>query len=127
MDSILTSIKSLLGIAEEYEQFDRQIIMHINTVFAILSQLGVGPEKPFSILDKSATWSDFETNGHSIESIKTDIYLRVKAYFDPPANSFTMEALEKQAKELEWRLMVEVDPPFDEVLENEEEEDSIYE
>lgn len=122
MDSILTSIKALLGIAEEYEQFDQQIIMHINTVFTILSQLGVGPEEPFSILDKSITWSDFDTKGHSLESIKTYIYLRVKSYFDPPANSFTMDALDKQAKELEWRMMVITDPPFEEVLENEGED-----
>lgn len=122
MDSILTSIKALLGIAEDYEQFDMQIIMHINTVFTILSQLGIGPEEPFSILDKSITWSDFDTKSHSLESIKTYIYLRVKLYFDPPANSFTTDALEKQAKELEWRMMVITDPPFEEVLESEGED-----
>lgn len=122
MDSILTSVKLLLGIPEDYEQFDMQIMMHINSVFMVLSQLGIGPEQPFSILDKSTTWSDFDTQGHSLEAIKTYMYLKVKAYFDPPSNSFTMDALDKQAKELEWRMMVISDPPFEEVLENEKED-----
>ena len=58
-DSVLTSIKKLLGIAEEYEHFDADLIMHINSVFSILTQLGVGPSKGFMIEDKSATWKDF--------------------------------------------------------------------
>ena len=65
MDSILTSIKKLLGITEEYEHFDADIIMHINTVFMILNQLGVGPANGFSIKDKSAVWSDYISDSPS--------------------------------------------------------------
>ena len=42
MDSILTSIKKLLGITEEYENFDHDIIMHISSGFMIFNQLEVG-------------------------------------------------------------------------------------
>lgn len=48
MESVLTSIKKMLGITEEYEHFDSDIIMHINSVFMILTQLGVGPPQDFS-------------------------------------------------------------------------------
>lgn len=123
MESILTSIKLLLGIPEEHVYYDPQIIMHINTVFGILCQLGVGPDTPFRINDKSTTWDDFDAQGLSIEEIKTDIYLRVKSFFDPPSNSFTMEALGKQSTELEWRMMINADPSFEEVLENEDKEE----
>ena len=80
MESILTSIKKLLGISEEYEQFDQDIIMHINTVFMNLTQLGVGPDKGFYIEDADATWDDFVNLDKNIQlqAVKTYIYLKVK-------------------------------------------------
>ena len=110
MESILTSIKKLLGIEEEYEQFDLDIIMHINTVFALLKRMGVGPSRGFMIQDSEATWSDFmgdETN-LIIESVKTYIYLRVKLIFDPPSGA-AMEAMKEAIKEIEWSLNFELD------------------
>lgn len=109
-ESILVSIKKLLGITEDYKHFDTDIIMHINTVFMILMQLGVGPTSGFSILDDSAVWSDFLTSEQQLESVKTYMYLRVKMMFDPPQSGTVIQSTENLIKELEFRLSVEVDP-----------------
>lgn len=103
-DSILTSIKKLLGITEEYEHFDVDIIIHINSVFMILKQLGVGPPDGFFISDKTSVWSDFVDNSSDIESVKSYVYLKVKLLFDPPLSSAAMEAMKQLISELEWRL-----------------------
>ena len=110
MDSILTSIKKLLGITEEYDHFDPDIIMHINTALSTLTQLGVGPSEGFMIGDKTATWSDFISDEKEVISVKTYVYLKVKKVFDPPLSSIVMEAMNENIKELEWRLNVSVDP-----------------
>lgn len=106
MESILISIKKLLGIAEEYLQFDEDIIMHINSVFSILTQLGVGPDKGFSITDKKSVWSDFMDEDPRLEAVKTYVYLKVRLIFDPPLSSAVMECMNRQISELEWRLNV---------------------
>lgn len=110
MESILSSIKKLLGIAEEYTQFDNDIIMHINSVFMILAQLGVGPSKAFFIEDDSASWSDFLPDLTNVQAVKTYMYLKVRLMFDPPMSSAVMDAVNRQIAELEWRLNVAVDP-----------------
>lgn len=104
MDSILTSIKKLLGIDEEYEHFDVDIIMHINSVFSILNQLGAGPAAGFSIEDDSAEWSDFMTDNAKLNFVKSYMYMKVRLLFDPPDKSSLMEALSKSISELEWRI-----------------------
>lgn len=109
MESILTSIKKLLGITEEYTHFDTDIIMHINTVFMILNQLGVGPEKCFRITGNSEIWDDFLLDNLDLESVKTYIYLKVKLVFDPPLSSAVAESMNRMINELEWRLNVAVD------------------
>ena len=106
MESILTSIKKLLGITEEYDQFDPDIIMHINSVFMILTQLGVGPAEGFSIEDDTAVWTDFIQDVKKLESVKTYIYLKVKLAFDPPLSSAVIESMDRLINELEWRLNV---------------------
>ena len=106
MESILTSIKKLLGIDEEYEHFDSDIIMHVNSVFMILNQLGVGPTEGFSIKDKTATWEDFVTDLTKVEAIKSYVYLKVKLLFDPPLSSSVMESINRTISELEWRINV---------------------
>lgn len=108
-DSILTSIKKLLGITEEYEHFDQDIIIHINSVFMILNQLGVGPTNGFSITDKTAVWSDFISEGANLESVKSYIYLKVRLLFDPPTTSAVMESMNRMISELEFRLNVSVE------------------
>lgn len=106
MESILTSIKKLLGIAEEYTQFDADLIMHINSVFSILTQLGVGPSNGFSIEDDSATWDEFIPEGQNVELVKSYIHLKVKLLFDPPLTSAVIEAMNKNIGEFEWRFNV---------------------
>lgn len=111
MESILTSIKKLLGIEEDYECFDADLIMHINSVFMILNQLGVGPEEGFYIQDASTTWSEFIPDGSNLEAVKSYIFLKVKLMFDPPASSSVIESINRSISELEWRLNISVDPP----------------
>lgn len=110
MDSILTSIKNLLGIVEECTDFDQIIIMHINSVFSILNQLGVGPAAGFSIEDDSAVWSDFIGNDSRLSDVKSFVYLKVRMLFDPPLSSAVAESMNRLASELEWRINVTVDP-----------------
>lgn len=112
MESILTSVKKLLGITEEYEHFDSDIIMHINSVFMILTQLGVGPSEGFFITDKYATWDEFIPTGKSLESVKSYMYMKVKLLFDPPQSSAVMESMKNMISEFEWRLNLEVDTPM---------------
>lgn len=108
--SILTSIKKLLGVAEEDTSFDQDIIMHINTVFAILAQLGVGPTNGFSIEDDGAIWSDYLGNATNLELVKSYIYMKVRSMFDPPTSSILADAMNKNISELEWRINTTVDP-----------------
>lgn len=114
MESILTSIKKLLGIEEEYTHFDTDVIMHINSVFADLTQIGVGPSEGFSISDASETWYDYISDSKTIANVKQYIYLKVKLVFDPPTNSSVLTSYEKTIDRLEWRLNVAVDPSTDE-------------
>ena len=111
MDSILTSIKKLLGISEEYTQFDPDIILHINSVFFTLTELGVGPSGGFSITDKSDEWADYiSDNDTLLNAVKTYMFLKVKLLFDPSLTSSVTELMKEEVKELEWRLNVYVDP-----------------
>ena len=110
MDSILTSIKKLLGITEEYKQFDPDIIIHINSVFLTLKQLGVGPEKVFAITGEYETWDQFlPEDNPNFEAVKSYMHIKVKLLFDPPTSSTVMEAMNQMAKEYEWRLNVEAE------------------
>jgi len=106
MESILTSIKKMLGIAEEYTHFDADLIMHINSVFAILTQIGVGPSEGFSIEDKTDVWSDFIQDNKKLESVKSYTYMKVKLLFDPPLNSSVIESMNRIISELEWRILI---------------------
>ena len=108
-DSILNSIKKLLGIDEYYTQFDADIIMHINSVFMILTQIGAGPENGFSIVDKTNTWKEFIQNENAIEDVKSYMYLKVRMLFDPPTSTAVMDAMNRSINELEWRIQVAVD------------------
>lgn len=105
MESILISIKKLLLIPENYTQFDPDIIMHINSVFMTLTQLGVGPSEGFYIDDDTAEWSHFISDLTKLQAVKTYVYLKVKLLFDPGSvGSSTLAAHERQIQELEWRL-----------------------
>lgn len=103
--SILNNIKKILGLDESYTAFDTDVIIHINSVFSTLSQLGIGPAGGFMIEDDILTWDDYIPDGDpKLNSIKTYMYLRVRLLFDPPATSFAIAAMERQISELEWRI-----------------------
>lgn len=110
MDSILSSVKKMLGLTEEYDYFDPDIIMHINSVFMILNQLGVGPQNGFSISDKNATWDEYISDDQNVEAVKTYMYMKVRLMFDPPLSSAVTDAINRNISELEWRLNASVDP-----------------
>lgn len=112
MDSILTSIKKLLGITEETEYFDTDIIIHINSVLATLTQLGLGHTKGFAISDKSSTWDEFLPDDTRLEMVKSFIFLKVRLLFDPPASSVVVDAMKQSIQELEWRIMVTCEQPL---------------
>lgn len=124
-DSILTSVKKIVGITELDTSFDTDIIMHTNTVFSVLNQLGIGPVAGFMIEDATPTWDDFltvrqvEADGASVYTdqqlaeadkrlnmVKTYLYLRVRLMFDPPQTSFVIESMNKQIQELEVRMSI---------------------
>lgn len=105
--SILGSVRKLMGgIAEEEGPFDQDLILHINSVFDIVNQLGVGPKEPFSIVDDTETWDDFFSDAKVINMVKSYMYLKVKLLFDGPTTGVLHEAMERQVQEFEWRLQV---------------------
>lgn len=104
-DSILLTVKKMLGIAEEYHAFDIDLIVNINSVFLTLNQLGVGPETPFQIGSEVETWADFlGDQKEDVVGVETYVYLKTRLLFDPPTNSFLVTAMQDQVTELEWRL-----------------------
>lgn len=109
MNSILDSIKKLLMISDEITAFDADIIIHINSAFMVLHQLGLGPSGGFSITGNAETWDEF-TSEDSLEAVKTFVYLWVRKQFDPPDSSIKMEAINSTLDELTWRLNVAADP-----------------
>lgn len=106
IDSILTSIKKLLGPTAESGHFDPDIIIHINSAFSTLTQIGLGPKTGFIIRDSSALWTNFLQEEKTLESVKTYVYLKVRLIFDPPQSAAAIASMEKMASELEWRLNV---------------------
>lgn len=108
MDTILSSIKKLLGLIEDYDQFDVDILIYINSAISSLTQIGVGPTEGF-IVDSMTTWSDYLGNNSKLELVKTYIYLKTKLLFDPPMSSSVTEIINTQLKEYEWRINFEVD------------------
>lgn len=108
-ESILTSVKKMLGISEDDTAFDTEIIIYINTTFMLLKQIGIGPSSGYRIDDANALWADFISSEYMLGDIQTYVYARVRMLFDPPTNS-VLTSLDSIIRELEWRLNVEVDP-----------------
>lgn len=125
--SILTSTKKILGLAPDYEAFDEDVIMHINTAFSTLTQLGVGPADGFMIEDDTAEWTDFIGDDIQFNAVKTYVFLKTRMLFDPPTTSFLLDSFNQQIQQLEWRLNVHreetdyveptpAEPPFETVV-----------
>lgn len=109
-ESILDSIKKMIGVDKDYGAFDVDLLIAINGVFTILNQLGVGPEKEFSITGPDETWLDFFGVTNAIALVKPYMYLKCKLIFDPPSTGVLHEAIERQISEFEWRLAIQADP-----------------
>lgn len=105
-NSILDSVKKVLGLDSSYTAFDDDVMLHINSVFSTLNQLGIGPDAGFMIEDNTATWDAFIGTDPRLNAVKTYTYLKVKAVFDPPPTAIAVEAMERQIQEHEWRLNV---------------------
>jgi hypothetical protein len=119
-ESILNTIKQMLGIPVTDTAFDQDIIVNINSAFMVLNQLGVGPEAVYSIQDSTAVWTGFTTDIATYSAVKTYIYLKVRLVFDAPGTSFHLDSIKNQILELEWRLMVQVPIPPEPVVPPEE-------
>ena len=104
MNSILTSIKKMLGISEEDTNFDMDIIPHINSALMVLRQLGIGPVEGFSIKDKTAEWDDLVGDNKLYDTVVSYVYLKVKLIFDPPPSTAAIEAIKESISEFESRL-----------------------
>lgn len=103
-ESILESTKKVLGLEPDYTAFDVDVTMHINSVFSILHQMGIGPSDGFAIEDDTPVWTDFLSDVMPLNNVKSYVYLRVRMLFDPPATSFLLEAMNKQIDEFTWRI-----------------------
>lgn len=112
MDSILTSIKKMLGIESSYDHFDPELIIFINSALGILFQLGVGDDKsaPFKITGKTEVWDDFISNDQ-IEAVKSYVFMKVKLLFDPPTSASVLSSYQELTKEFEWRCNVDSETP----------------
>ena len=104
MNSILTSVKQMIGIAREYENFDANLIMHINAAFSTLHQLGVGPEKGYRISGPDNVWIEFLPEGPLLDMVKDYVAQKVRMLFDAPSGSTVFNALNDSIKEFEWRI-----------------------
>lgn len=103
-ESILESTKKVLGIDPDYDVFDMDVMMHINSAFSTLNQLGLGPEEGYMVQERGDEWGDFLNDDMRLNSVKTYVYLKVRILFDPPTTSFVLTAMQEQIKELEWRI-----------------------
>lgn len=105
--SILDSVKKVIGMDPSYTAFDIDIVMHINTQFSKLYNLGVGPKNAaFEIEDRTAKWSDFLQGKTNINMAKTYVCMAVRLIFDPPPTSFGIEAVKTEIQEMGWRLNI---------------------
>lgn len=105
-ENILGSIRHATGLGDEHVFFDPDLVMHINSVFDILHQLGIGPSGGFKLETGEELWSEFLGDSETLEMVKTYMYISVKLVFDPPQNSFLVKQLEDTKKEYEWRMNV---------------------
>jgi hypothetical protein len=113
-DSILDAVKKVLGFDPDYTAFDLDIIIHINSAFGSLLQLGVSNDITFVITDNTTLWETYTANLGMLNLVKQYIYLSVKLAFDTPGTSFAIDAIKDQLAKLEWRINIlaeEISPP----------------
>lgn len=106
-ESILITIKKMLGLVPEYTVFDSQVIADINSALSILHQLGVG-DGYFIVTGEDEKWDDLIPDPR-FAFVKTWLYMKVKLMFDPPTSSYAADEMKNQIAELEWRINSEVE------------------
>lgn len=106
--SILEDIKTLIG-PDIDDDFDTDLIIHINTVLGILNQVGVGPADGFAITGSQETWEQFIGNSLLLHEARSFVYLKVRLMFDPPSSAAAIENMQKLCDELIWRIQVKAD------------------
>ena len=109
MTKILDTIRKLVGAGDTAGPFDSDLLIHINSAFSVLNQIGAGPEEGF-ICDDTSAWSEFLPISKKLEMVKTYVYLKVRLIFDPPASSAAVDAMSRQVTEYEERILIAVDP-----------------
>lgn len=109
LESILDSVKKLLGLGEDYDCFDADLVLCVNSALAILCQLGVGPEEGFRITGSNECWEDFLGDDKRLEAVKSYVAEKVRSLFDPPLSSAVMEAKSRITGEMEWRIAAAVE------------------
>ena len=109
-ESILKTIKQLIGCPDDFEQFDLDLIVHINSAFATLTHLGVGPKEGYRITGADNAWGEFEDDAQKLSLIKDYVYIKTRLLFDPPTSGSLMDSLKEQLNEMEWRLYMIYDP-----------------
>lgn len=109
--SILNDVKKLLGIKPSYKEFDQDIIIHINSIFMVLNQLGVGPDSGFLIEDETVNWDVYVLDSEDLGAVRSYMGIKVKLLFDPPTNASLFNAYSEMVKELEWRLNIKAETP----------------
>lgn len=108
-ESILVYVKRLLGIQADYNHFDPDVIYGINSAFAVLTQLNVGPKEGFSISDDSTKWNEFIQDTARLSLVKEYVCLKTRLLFDPPSSAALIDVMNKSVAEYEWRLYVASD------------------
>lgn len=102
--SILKSVKKVLNLPSDYTAFDEDVLLHMNSAFSTLSQLGVGPSGGITVDSDTITWDELSLPPDQLNMVRTYIYLKTKLLFDPPGTSFHLDAMNEQIDEQEWRL-----------------------
>ena len=108
-DSVLDSVKKMLGVDLVDDSFDMELIIFINDVFSKLNQLAVGPTTTYVIDDRLDKWTDFLLDRADLNMVRTYMYLQVRITFDPPTNPSLLENMMKRIQEYEWRLNVQAE------------------
>lgn len=106
--SIMDDVKHMLGLLPAETAFDSDVMIHVNTIFTTLHQLGVGSDEGFMIEDNSTQWDEFITDDR-LNGIKSYMFLRAKLLFDPPQVGFVIASMDRQIAELEWRIRLEAE------------------
>lgn len=102
--TILEEVKKFIPIPVDDDSFDTALILHINSLFFELMQLGIGPATiPFSIQNDSE-WSDFDCLPQQLDTVKLFICAKTKLQFDTPTSGAVSQALKETVAEVETRL-----------------------